>query len=572
MMVWLNSRWQKGLVLFLLLVAFILTHRFFFLTGDFPTHDGVHFIRLYNLERILGEGQFPPRWLPDLGKGYGYPFFNFYPPLSYFAGMIFRFLGTSFTLANKLSFALAGLVGTISIFFLGKLLFGFWGGAISALFWLFLPYRALSIYVRGTLAEYWGMNLLPLAFYFAKSFFDQQNIKKFLCLTFSLFLILIAHNAVALIGLAWLVVFVLFLFVANRDWSWTKLKQWAFFDFSFVLALGMAAFFILPAILEKNLTHIADMTSGYYAYYNHFPSLRQLFLSRYWNYGGSVFGIEDGMSFQIGHFHWLAVFLTLALLGWRWFSDRKFFYQDKKTCLPLFFLVFFWFFAFLSHQRSIFIWQGLPFLAFLQFPWRFLIFIGLSASVLAGFLVNWLRKGFFLVFVFLFLALLGLNFNYFQPRERLDINDQSYLSYPLWQYQQREFLTDYLPKTVKEVPEDHYQPPLIVAQEKVEISLNRADKIIFAALLPKEEEVIIKRFYFPGWQARVNKELVDIRTNENGFMVLSLPEGKVVVEISLQDTSVRRVANWISLFSWGAFLFFTLTGQFLPKNFFKKND
>lgn len=550
----IKKYWQELLAVLFLLLAFIFTHRFFFLAGDFATHDGVHFIRLYDLEKVLGEGQFPPRWLPDLGKGYGYPFFNFYPPLSYFAGLAFHFLGASVTLANKLSFAAAGLVGSLGMFCFGKLLFGFWGGAFSALFWLFLPYRAVDLYVRGSLAEYWGMNLLPLVFYFAKKLFDQQTLKRFLLLTFSLFLLLVAHNAVSLIGSIWLVAFIVFLLVIDRDWSEENLRSKSLLAVSFLLALGLAAFFILPAIGEKNLTWIADMTSDYYAYYNHFPSLGQLFISHFWGYGGSNFGLNDEMSFQIGHLHWLLVLLALGLLARDFLIDRKAFFNKKGHLLAVFFLVSFWAFAFLSHQRSIFIWQRLPFLSFLQFPWRLLVFIGFSASLLAGFSVSRLAKKSFLVFAVLFLILAGLNFNYFRPEAVVNLGDQDYLSSPLWEYQQREFLTDYLPKSVEAIPEEHYRPPLVISKGKIGVKLDQADKVVFEALVEEEEEITLKRFYFPGWQAKINGKPGEIKPNQNGFMVLVLPEGQSLVEVSLEDTLIRKVANWVSLVSWGLLL------------------
>jgi hypothetical protein len=556
LMAWLKLNRQKVLALILLLATFIFTHRFFFLPGDFSTHDGVHFIRLYDLEKVLREGQFPPRWLPDLGKGYGYPFFNFYPPLSYFTGLVFRFLGTSFTLANRLSFAAAGLVGGVGMFYFGRLLFGFWGGAIAALFWLFLPYRAVDLYVRGSLAEYWGMNLLPWTFYLAKKLFDYQTLKRFLLFTFSLFLLLVAHNAVSLISSIWLVVFIIFLLVVNRDWSGKSFRQKSLLAVSFLLALGLAAFFIFPAVLEKDFTHIVDMTSDYYAYYNHFPSLGQLFISRFWGYGGSNFGLNDEMSFQIGHLHWLLALLALVLLARDLLANRRlFFSKGESSLLVTFFVISFLGISFLAHQRSFFIWKLLPFLGFLQFPWRLLVFIGFSVSLLAGFGVSRLvgKKG-FLVSTALFLVLVGLNFNYFKPEAVVDINDQDYLFSPLWEYQQREFLTDYLPKSVKIIPQDYYHPPLVVGGEETEIKLDQADKVIFLTSLGEDKEIVIKRFYFPGWQAKINRKPVEIKSDQNGFMVLPLPEGRSLVEISFEDTLVRKIANWISLCSWGLFL------------------
>jgi len=236
----------------------------------------------------------------------------------------------------------------------------------------------------------------------------------------------------------------------------------------------------------------------------------------------------------------------------------------------MFFLISFWGFVFLAHQRSNFFWCLLPFLAFLQFPWRLLIFVGFSASVLAGFWAKEVKKKSW--FILVFLILLILNFTYFRPQDFQNFDDDDYSSSPLWEYQQREFLTDYLPKTVEEIPQEHFKKPLIITGAEIKINLNQADKLIFEAVSGEKEEAVIKRFYFPGWQAKINNKPAPIVTNKNGFMVLSLSEGESLVEVVFKNTPTRKIANQISLLSWGIFLFFVLTGNRIVKYFKKNND
>ena len=51
------------------------------------TDDGeAHLLRIYAMRLALGETLAFPRWIPDLYRGYGYPVFNFYAPLTYLAG------------------------------------------------------------------------------------------------------------------------------------------------------------------------------------------------------------------------------------------------------------------------------------------------------------------------------------------------------------------------------------------------------------------------------------------------------------------------------------------------------
>lgn len=55
------------------------------------TDDGMHHIfRLFNLDLAIRAGHLGARWLADEGFGYGFPVFNFYAPLSYYAGLVFH--------------------------------------------------------------------------------------------------------------------------------------------------------------------------------------------------------------------------------------------------------------------------------------------------------------------------------------------------------------------------------------------------------------------------------------------------------------------------------------------------
>ena len=64
-------------------------------------HDDMQMIRQLEMEKCLYDGQIPCRWTPDLGYGYGYPLFNFYPPMPYMVGQVYRTVGFSFVNSVK---------------------------------------------------------------------------------------------------------------------------------------------------------------------------------------------------------------------------------------------------------------------------------------------------------------------------------------------------------------------------------------------------------------------------------------------------------------------------------------
>src|SRR3990167_2564086 len=63
----------------------------------FSMHDDQHIARLYLLDQGISQGYLYPRWVDTLGFNFGYPLFNFYPPLVYYVGEFFHILGFSLT-------------------------------------------------------------------------------------------------------------------------------------------------------------------------------------------------------------------------------------------------------------------------------------------------------------------------------------------------------------------------------------------------------------------------------------------------------------------------------------------
>ena len=74
------------LPLLLLLIFSFWAVRSLLESGYFPMHDDTQVGRIIAMGRALRNGQFPVRWVSDLGYGYGYPIFNFYGPLPYYLG------------------------------------------------------------------------------------------------------------------------------------------------------------------------------------------------------------------------------------------------------------------------------------------------------------------------------------------------------------------------------------------------------------------------------------------------------------------------------------------------------
>jgi hypothetical protein len=74
------------------------------------------------------------------------------------------FLGFDALIATKIMMALGVVLAGIFMYFLAKEFFGKSGGLVAGLFYLYAPYHAVDIYVRGDVAEFWAYAFIPLAF------------------------------------------------------------------------------------------------------------------------------------------------------------------------------------------------------------------------------------------------------------------------------------------------------------------------------------------------------------------------------------------------------------------------
>lgn len=555
--------WPIVVVLFFAILA---GRTLIFERGYFNMHDDLQMMRQLELEKCFSDGQIPCRWVPDMGYGYGFPLFNFYPQLPYLTGELFRIMQFSFVDTAKLTFALSFILSGLAMYFLAKEFFGRWGGVISSIFYVWAPYHSVDIYVRGAMNEAWALIWFPLILWTAYKLLleDKKSSKWIIGLALSWTGLLLSHNLMAMIFFPVFTGWCLIFWIKNHD-----VKKIFQFVLSGAVALGLSAFFTLPAIFEQKYVHVDSLTQGYYEYIAHFATIGQLLFSRFWGYGASIWGPNDGMPFQVGHVHWILSLILLAI-GVAAFLNRK----KNKINLNIFYATiysigFAWFAAFMAHQNSTFIWQRIGALAFVQFPWRFLTIVILGFSFAAGSVAVLLPKRFAIISGFLLVVLLvALNWNYFLPLSGKmgTLTDAQKFTGAAWDLQRTAGIFDYLPETAKENPKD---PSVVLAEVitgkgTITNPQEGTNWAKFNVDLTKDSIVRVDLFRFPVWKIKVDGKPATsfISADEKwGRMYLDIPAGTHSVSLNLENTPLRNVSNLISIFSWLVLLTYPFWGR-----------
>lgn len=526
---------------FILFVTVVCLPVFFLLVrpGFYPMHDDFQVIRTFEMDKCLKDGQFPCRWVPDMGFGYGYPEFNYYAPLPYYLIELIHLTGFSILDSVKVFIVLITLISAFGMFFLARYL---WksevGAALSTILYLYLPFRAVDIYVRGAVPELTAMAVMPFIFLFAAKVVAGKPRSVF-WFGVSLAVLFLSHNIATLIITPLVGLWVLVLTVRNKNWQ--RFKGAAA---GLLIGIGLSAFFLLPAWFEKGFVHIETLTSGYFNYLAHFVSLKQMLFSNHWGYGASQLGANDDISLSTGITHWLAALTAVVtVLIYR---------QGTRLTAVLFFFGVGIVSLFFMHERSSFIWTGLPVLAFIQFPWRFLGVAGFSFSLAGGALgliprkfVKWPMVG------VIALATFVLYISFFQPKQWLDITDSQKLTGLEWTKAITASLYDYLPTSAKKGPdfEAAQEPATKTGNVKIVSGEKGTDWQKWKIDSVSENSVVeLQIYYFPNWIVKVDGREVQVDyNNPNGLMDVSLSEGTHEVEARLADTKLRSTSNIISM-------------------------
>lgn len=550
----------------LILLTTILISRPLFEQGLFVMHDDQQVARLFLFDEALKAGQFPVRWVSGLGFGFGYPLFNFYPPFTYFLGEVYHLLGAGFIDSIKLVFLTSFIASALTMYLFTKNLFGRLSALAAAIFYITAPYRALDVYIRGAMAESFTFVWLPLVFWGVYKVTKDPKMKSSVFLAIALSFLMLTHNLIFMPTILLLPVGFCFFLINSKK----RKKALLQLILSLIISFGLTAYFWLPAIAEKQFTIVDYLLLVNLASYKiHFAYMEQLW-NWPWGYGGSAAGLKDGLSFKIGKLHVIVAFAAgiLSLIKRR----------------PLFFGSFIGFLisAFMCTNYSEFIWDYLPPLQYMQFPWRFLTFSVFFSSFLAASLIYLIKVR--IVRYLLLIAFLPMifvpNLKLFKPQSnRPNLTDAQATSQKIinWDVSQTSF--EYLPKgiTLKKgnldtnvlaIEENEIPQKKVEFLNGVGLISNLSSKPHLITLTVKNPGNSLLRFNitnFPGWRLEIDGKNAEFSDN-NKFKLIeaAIPKGTHNIKLEFKNTEIRSVGNLITLIFAAMILLHPLSKK-LPK-------
>lgn len=532
----------------------------FFQSGLFTIHDNTQVERVFEMSKSLKDGMFPVRWVSDLGYGYGYPIFNFYAPFAYYLGALLVLGGLNIVLATKVVMILGVVLGGIFMYMLASELWGKLGGIISSLFYLYAPYHAVNVYVRGDLAEFWAYSFIPLVFYGLLAAYKKRKWRYSILAAVSFAFLIISHNLSAMMITPVILAFILLLFFLSKK----KKEEYLFIFAPLLIGLILSSFYWIPVFLEMKYTNVISQVGGGADFRNHFICPIQLWDSP-WGYGGSAPGCVDGLSLKVGKLHLVLVLFSIGSIA---FFSKKFKEHKEKIILASFIVMAFFASMVLSLEMSRPLWELAKPMAFFQYPWRFLLGMSFFSSLLIGVLFSSgmpllkMRKVSIIAVSGLVILLIFAYSKNFVPQFKLKYPVSYYQSYSHLAWNTSLISSEYMPKgfskpdSILNLPDQNMKFKADKELGRINITelksgylkaeTNPDNSLISANTNLEKMKVHVNLAYFPGWKLYIDGLQTEFRKTNQG-MEFDLEKGRHLIELRFEETTVERLSNYLSL-------------------------
>ena len=542
------------------------------------TDAEIHVPRVVEFANVLADGVLYPRWSPNFYLGYGYPLFNFYAPLVYYLAQPF-YLFASAAGAVKALFIVGTLLAGLGMYTFARRRLGQVAGVVASAAFLYAPYLVLiDPLVRVDLPEYFAIAWMPWVFWGFDRLLEGNRRVDVALAALPLAALALTHNLMLLLFSPLLMAYlILRLLLARERIAWARVAG------AGAIAVGLAAVFWLPALIEKQYV-ILDQVVGYddFDFHRHFLTLRELLRpSPLLDLGA----LNPPLAYNLGLPQW-----GLAVVGWlgSWrfkrgngrlkrnpragflsspglaggaVADRP--NQGGLAWSAGFMGVAALVLSFFTLEISSGVWEAIPLLRYVQFPWRLLGVAALPISWLVGAGVAavgrrwrlWAASG------MLALVLVGaLPALYpplwtpiqadFSPRDIIQLEldgvalgttaNREYT--PVWVKSPPGASGAVLASYKGGGPVDRFDGGSLPEGTSFRIVNSRTNEDIFEVVSSQSFTATIRRFYFPGWRAWIDGKPVDIVPSEpRGFITVPLPAGTHTLELRFGSTWPRRI-------------------------------
>jgi hypothetical protein len=508
-----------------------------FLRGNPSGHDfEFHMNSWMEVLSQWKQGILYPRWAAGAHYGYGEARFLFYPPASWILGALLGAI-LPWNAVPGAFVCIALTAAGFSMFLLARNFLSRNNAIFAAAFYAANPYHWVIVYWRSAYAELLSAWLLPLLLLFILRV-QKEGRKVILPLAFVVAAAWLTNAPAAVMVNYSLALLVLVLAIACRS-----PRALAYGVAAVLLGAALAAFYLLPAAYEEKWVNIAQVLS---------PGVRP----------------QDNFLFTVmndadhNRFNYLVssvataemlVLVAAALLARRRRRDRPELWWSLAAWGGATML--------LMSSVTLFLWEHLPKLRFVQLPWRWLLCLNIALAIFLATGVRRLMTRVGLVLAFATVLILG--WHRIQPPWWDSADDIAEMRDDFSNGTGYEGTDEYVPAGA-DAYEINKSAPRVSWQGDGKILVHermwRPERKEFAVSVARPGSLVLRLFNFPAWKVAVNgSPAVTQTTEETGQMVIPLAAGKPAEEyditITLERTWDRTLGAAISVIALGVAAF-----------------
>jgi hypothetical protein len=477
----------------------------------------------------IQKGDFYPGWLAESNAGYGDARFRFYPPGLYYLLTLFKPLAGWFG-SSLITFLLLSALGSLGVYFWARAFLDRQFALLAGVLYAIAPYHLNELYQASLLSEYAACAVLPFVFAFIDRICERKRMIDVAGLAAAYALLILSNLPLAVIGSLAALVFSLV-----RVTGKAALRVDMRLAVGVLLGLAASAFYWVRMLSE--LPWIKGGAVNPKVYYDY----RLNFI-----FSPSALTNRNTWYANLLALATISLFLPAIVLFWKGCGGKRY--------VTLFIVTIFSFFMTLPLSQPL--WQVIPKLSEVQFPWRWLAVTSLTGSVLvAASIPHWLEllksrirpiyslPALGLVFSLIFIAtqivwdsdyMTRQEFDSFLPQSRAAISFKDWL--PVEAHELAE-----LPRMTENVTTDSR----LVKVEAWEPEYRR-----FTVSEGAAAQARVKTFYYPNWRASADGSPLSVQPSPEGVMLVNIPDRATTVEITFRDPLKVIIACWVSALSW----------------------
>jgi hypothetical protein len=492
----------------------------------------------------LLNGNLVPTWSALDNYGFGGIGTRYYPPLAYYALAITRILTGSWYHSFWMTSYFWGALGSVGVYLWLKEWSSNRSAILAAIMYAVIPYHTFQLYQAVLYAEFAAAGVVPFCFLFLTRFCRRDSWIDAAAFSLVYGLLILAHIPTAIIATASIGLYALFVLDFSRFGS-VLVKGVVAVAFSGAIA----AFHLAKAILEVDwVKHNSPRFygSGYYDY-------KIYFFPMYF-----VADAERYTAKMLWHFDTI-ITITLAsfvfaIAFWVFFGTRS--SNLSKDGLKVNRAVFVTggIALFMLSAASAVLWNNLPVLSKIQFPWRWLSVASLMGSAAFGIasgaalvrngLLN--RRAAYPALVFIVVAGLYMASQNILPSAPLakaefdkkiaGMQDEPGCEcwWPVWA--QASALDDRRLTGNSGVPAD--------------VTRWDAGDRTFTVLNTEPSILRVPTFFHPRWTATVDGTATEVVAGTDGAINIATPAGVSSISLRFVEPPALKGAEFISLAAW----------------------